>query len=190
VEYKLKILGESPRTSKKVRVVAECVCGNLKTYLKSNVGRVVNSCGCKKDARMSIHGMYKSKTYNTWDAMVQRCTNPKHASYKHYGGRGITVCERWRIFENFYEDMVERPERKQLDRIDNNKGYFPENCRWATAKENINNRGISIKIDLGYFQLTLGELADLAEMSYEGMLYRWHRYGNAWDCLFPPIRMR
>jgi hypothetical protein len=75
----------------------------------------------------------------SWAGMIQRCTYPKHRKFALYGGRGITVCDRWRTFENFLADMGERPKGKSLDRIDSDKGYTPDNCRWATKSEQMRN---------------------------------------------------
>ena len=80
-----------------------------------------------------------SPTYISWVGMMQRCNYVGHAKYALYGGRGITVCERWHEFENFLADMGERPIGKSLDRIDSNKGYSPENCRWSTKSEQMRN---------------------------------------------------
>lgn len=77
--------------------------------------------------------------------MKERCLNPKHKAYKAYGGRGITVCKRWLVFENFLEDMGERPEGKTLDRKDNDKGYTKSNCRWATKEEQYDNQSHAIE---------------------------------------------
>lgn len=81
------------------------------------------------------HGLSGTQAYKSWRAMVARCTNSGHNMWKHYGGRGIKVCDRWSYFPNFFADMGERPDGATLDRIDPNKGYEPSNCRWVTQKE-------------------------------------------------------
>jgi hypothetical protein len=124
------------RRIRKVRCI--CKCGTERvisaSVLKLKKNKQCHLCNVTK------HGFEGSKTYNTWRCMTARCKSEKNDNYKSYGGRGIKVCDRWSKFEHFLEDMGERPEGLQLDRIDNNGNYEPGNCRWTTPKENSNNR--------------------------------------------------
>jgi len=123
-----------------------CDCGNTVRVSNNNLKKGTKSCGClwKETiiAANTTHGQaHKTGAYRSWDGMMNRCTSIKYHGYHRYGGRGITVCERWMKFENFFEDMGPRPLGKTLDRFPNPSGnYEPSNCRWATPKEQANNR--------------------------------------------------
>lgn len=123
----------------------ECECGTVihVNSLKLRSGKT-KSCGClKRERRPTLtHGMSnKTKTYRTWKEMRQRCTNPNSGKWKWYGGKGISVCPAWNDYEVFLSDMGERPEGKTLDRIDPAGNYEPNNCRWATAKQQAETNG-------------------------------------------------
>ncbi len=127
--------------------VCKCECDTLRLVTTSNlIFGSSTSCGCYRKELLTKHGHAKgclrTPTYDAWICMHQRCTNPKNPGYEFWGGRGISVCERWSSFENFLEDMGERPPGMSIDRFpDQNGNYEKSNCRWATsAQQNRNTR--------------------------------------------------
>jgi len=124
------------------KVIAECECGKIKTYQRSNVlAGYTMSCGCLRNLRIqtacTTHGQSKTPLYNMWKTMHRRCDTITHDSYPWYGGKGIKVCERWKDFSLFYLDMGDAyKEGLSIDRIDPAKDYCPENCRWLPLNEN------------------------------------------------------
>lgn len=137
----------------KLGVVCDCKVEKLVSKY-SLLNGLTKSCGCMhREATAKLgeanlkHGKTESPAYSAWSSMRQRCKNKNDKDYKRYGGRGIEVCVEWEEFENFYIDMGDPPKGMSLDRADNSKNYSKDNCRWATPKQQANNRRSSRKLE-------------------------------------------
>lgn len=129
------------------------------------------------------------RLYWVWADMAQRCRNPRHRGYANYGGRGIRVCDRWRLFSNFAADMGPRPAGLMLDRINNDGNYEPSNCRWATRKEQNSNRRNCIYVDDGGDRVTLKEYCRRHGLKYRPIVKRIQNRGWPMErALSEPIR--
>ena len=150
-----------------------CDCGQKRIVLGINLkSGQTKSCGCTK----IMHGCSKrgqvTREFLAWNNMMQRCKNKKHPRYNDWGGRGITVCERWDKFENFLEDMEVIPEKYELDRIDNNKEYSKENCRLVLEKLQSRNRRSNVNITFNNKIQCLKDWANEYNISYSTLRYR------------------
>lgn len=162
--------------------LCRCQCGKERIVRGSSLrtGRS-RSCGC-----LQANPEYKTAAYNSWDAMIQRCNNPKHPKYASYGARGIRVCERWLDFKVFLEDMGQKPNGLSLDRIDNDGHYEPGNCRWATRKQQQNNRRNTVYVETTKGRLSLAEVAQESGMTIKGIAGRIKRGWTGDALLLPP----
>jgi hypothetical protein len=145
---------------------SRCDCGGENVTRGSLLRKgKTKSCGCIVIHHGAIthghaaHGATPSRAYQTWRQMRARCSNPKHHNFPRYGGRGVAVCERWQSFENFLADMGERPAGTSLDRIDNDRGYEPGNCRWATTADQNRNRSDTRRLTIGNRTMSTSEWA-------------------------------
>ena len=142
--------GDGRKTWWKVR----CSCGTEKLCIGAELRKgKTRSCGCFRDEevrrRATVHGLSHHKCHHAWSSMIARCTNPKHKAYARYGGRGITVCDRWLAsFQNFWNDMgATWREGLTLERLDNNAGYSPTNCAWRGRTAQARNKRNNTEID-------------------------------------------
>jgi hypothetical protein len=183
---RLTVIAFSHRKNEKCYWKCQCICSNITYVHTSNLIREhTQSCGCLHKERISIfnktHGMSCEPEYNTWVNMKRRCYEHNNKSYSEYGGRGIKVYKRWfNSFENFYKDMGDRPSPKHsIDRIDNNGNYEPDNCRWATKKEQNNNTRKNIKITFNNNIHTISQWSQILNIN-EGTL-RNRLYKRNWS---------
>lgn len=154
----------------------KCSCGNEVVVRTADLTtNHSTSCGCLRQEVHSTHKLSKTLPYDTWTSMLRRCTNPNDKDYANYGARGITVCDEWLSYPNFYKWMCEHGYTKGLtiDRIDNDKGYSPENCRVVTMREQQQNRRNSIIVTLDGNTLPLIEVGRKFNIHYQTLYYRY-----------------
>ena len=186
--HRLTVLEFAGLSKNKSRLYkCQCDCGRIviKRGCQIRKGQI-KSCGCyrredsakKGRATATHHHCVNGKwtpTYRSWSAMRDRCTRKTHPHYARYGGCGITICERWQKFENFLADMGIRPEGKTLDRIDGSEGYSPENCRWATPKEQQRNMRSNRLLALHGQTKCISEWSEITGLRYSTIRERLNR---------------
>lgn len=193
---KLTVVSRAENRHGKTVWNCECDCGGNSEVYGTHLKRGnTKSCGCLSaeltGQRNTKHGMSHTKTFRTWTAMRDRCNNKNNPRYSDYGGRGISICSRWCDYANFLSDMGDRPDGMTIDRIDNNLGYSPDNCRWATYKEQNNNRrtaksskgallvspdGVRYEVEAGNVYRFTKEHGLIHECVYEVLLGRYSQH--------------
>jgi len=176
---RLLVLGLSGLRGKDRLCVVECDCGTIKDVVQSKLAvkvKPIRSCGClTKDNHYRTHGSTKHKFYPVWRAMIGRCYNKKNKSFVNYGGRGIDVCSEWSNDANRFINWLEDSNYKkglEIDRIDNNKGYNPKNCRVVTHSENSRNRRDNVFVDFKGDKVLLIELVERYKINYATLYAR------------------
>jgi len=171
------------------RWLCKCNCGATKIILASTlVSGKGQSCGCLRKevsaANSTKHGGVGTLLYNAWCTMIGRCENENHISYKNYGARGIYVCERWKDFALFKQDMGERPKGAWLERRDNDGPYSPDNCHWATRSEQQRNTRRSVRVTAGGQTKTLIEWSEDLGVPYTTIDWRWQQRWTPEEIVF------
>jgi hypothetical protein len=169
--------------------MCQCDCGRISYPTTSNLrGANTQSCGCVRDQKRTKHGLVNTPEYKVWKGMRSRCHGATDGQYRNYGARGLTVAPEWNDFAVFLRDMGQRPSPKhQLDRIDNEKGYSKENCRWATAQQNHNNTRSNRLIEYQGATKTIAEWADELGIIYPTLRNRLNRGWPVERALTEPV---
>ena len=190
---RLTIIERFANASHEAVWVCKCDCGKI-THVRGTELRTgkTKSCGCFKVDRSTKHRKCGTRLYNIWAGMKRRCSNPNEPAYDRYGGRGISVCEEWlQDFQSFYDwaMMNGYADDLTIDRKDNDKGYSPDNCRWATDKEQANNKRNNRLITFNGETHTIGEWASITGITSKAIERRLNR--DKWDvekALTTPLR--
>lgn len=192
MKSRLTILGNSE--NKKNYYVVRCDCGTIKEVRKDHIrNNETLSCGCLmreiSGKNNTTHGKSNTSEYKSWASMIYRCTNTNDKRYDDYGGRGITVCEEWKDFTKFMEDMKEKPYKgAQINRIDNEKGYYKGNCVWSSRIENQRNMRSSRYITYKNETKLLIEFAEMFNINPSTLSKRIFRSGwSVEDALETPL---
>ncbi|HEY6019500.1 MAG TPA: hypothetical protein VIY48_06255 [Candidatus Paceibacterota bacterium] len=171
--------------------VARCDCGNEIEVRINNIKRLhTRSCGCLAKDNNLTHGVARNhpRIYGIWTNMMARCYKPTTKHYDNYGGRGIRVCERWHDPARFLEDMgATYASQLTLDRIDGDKGYSPENCRWATRQEQQNNLRTNRWIETPRGRLTVAQASREFGLRHEVIRSRLNMGWSDYDAVMTPI---
>lgn len=156
--------------------MCRCDCGKVSFAITTNLRRGnTKSCGCAQKESATKHGLVGTPEYLIWRGMRSRCRDAGSTAFRNYGGRGITVCPEWEDFVVFLRDMGQRPNGCDLDRIDNNKGYSKDNCRWISRQRNLNNKRTNRFIEHDGRSQTIADWADELGMNYRTLNNRINR---------------
>lgn len=200
VEREIETMSSVDWRSRRVRYECICDCGRkVITEAYRLRGGQKKSCGClqpkvaaevaKRRKTHGCAGRNRPPEYMVWVRMRRRCENPDSQDYSNYGGRGIKVCGRWSSFQNFIDDMGPRPDKGySIDRIDNDGPYSPENCRWATVKQQNRNKRSIKKIEIDGVIRGLGEWAEVSGTNLETIRSRLNRHWDPKEAVFGEIR--
>lgn len=158
---------------------SSCTCGGIAISKTQNlISGKAKSCGClSREVAASLkrtHGAANTRAHNTWNGIIQRCNNPNNKHFKNYGGRGITVCDEWLDFSTFLRDMGQPAEGFSIERVDNNAGYFKENCIWADRTTQQRNRRVVQLVELNGEKRCLSEWAEIYGLSQSLVLSRFN----------------
>lgn len=174
-----------------------CACGNERTIDACNLRRAIqkkhlSSCGCYKGSPNLSHGHASNgkvtRTYRSWQSMLVRCTSKNGNRADAYVNRGISVCERWKVFQNFLDDMGERPAGLSLERINNDGSYEPLNCRWATPADQARNRRRNVMVEYQGNRICALDFSRTIGIRYQTFLYRLRAGWTMEEIIITPVR--